>query len=1001
MRYSFFLILAMILIYNQVDGQTIVEEGPVSGTWDAAGSPYQVYGEINVPENQLLTIEPGVRIQFQGHYRFFVRGTLMALGTAQDSIYFTVENDTIQWCGMEFQNPVSKVPRSLLTYCVIEHSFAYSGLNWPYTSNYDYGGGIMADHGNLTIRNSAIRNNKALVGAGIKSRLNTVIENTSFTNNESIQKDIVWIEEGVQMSGCLIANNTTSECIVRVWLDALFLNNTVSGNRVDSAGQALAVLHGNPDLVTSLFYGNNATTIHVTGGSNPMILCCNIEGGKSSIFAYNPNYKGEFAGIYESNIDCPPAFLDAKNQNYELGPYSPCIDMGSTENWNTNLTSDILGQPRVADNTARRVDIGAYEYQGDPLNRAPYIQDTTSIYKLSLHDRKVRIPYYDADSWDQHNHTIRTDHDSVDASIMSADYRGIDVRLTSPPGWNGNCRLQVKIWDNSGAVNDTCSASIPIYTGKKYRGRIEFDESFSDTIKVIGDIFIEDAGQLEVEEGTYIQFQDHYKLAVYGQIQALGSENKRITFDIVDSIAAMKDEHGYSCGWGGIEMFHLYPLTPITLRYCDFLNTGYNREFNMEGGTLTLVECRNVLLDHCRFASTQCVYNGDRNAGIKMENCFGIQIRNSEFTEGLASGTYTGTYIWGINSDFVVDSCLIHNTPLQGTSAIQTNGGNISVLNSEFCTNQIKMLEIGTREEDVCIIENNYFHDNIGGSIDCEDGNIIRNNRFLRTFPGNAVIKCRGNSDIIGNFFAYNDNLAYNVGNYMGIAIYLHTGIANVVNNTIVKNFNRANGGAIYASYASPYIVNNILWDNDKEGISWYNGAGQVTPPTIENNVIRGGYSGNSSNFEWDPYFRSNDSLDYQLTDSSRCINKATTDAIVFKKLLPIDLAGNSRYDTVFHQLDIGAYEFQGPFEIDDTLTRIPPASMQIELDIYPNPVSEALIVETGYDFFTYSIINLKGVKVKSGYSADRIFVGNLPEGPYILSVSTYTGITTRLFIKL
>jgi hypothetical protein len=1001
MRIPYPIVLALLLLCSQVDGQTIVNEGPVSGTWNVMGSPYQVYGEIHVPEDQLLTIEAGVSVHFQGHYRFFVRGTLMALGTVQDSIYFTVESDTVQWCGIEFQNPVSRVSRSLLEYCVIEHSFAYSGLSWPFTSNYDYGGGIMAEHGNLTIRNCAIRNNKALIGSGIKTKLNTVIENTSFTNNESTQKDIVLIEEGVQMSGCLIAGNNTPNCIVRVWLDALFLNNTVSGNRVDPAGQALAVLHGNPDLVNSIFYGNNATTIHVTGGSNPLILCCNIEGGKGSIFAYHPNYKGEFAGIYESNIDCPPAFLDAENHNYELGPHSPCIDKGTSENWNTHLTSDILGLPRNADNTGRRVDIGAYEYQGDPLNRAPYIQDTTSIYKLSLHDRKVRIPYYDADTWDQHNYSVGTDHDSLDASMMSADNMGIDVRLSTPPGWSGSCNLRVKIWDNSGTVNDTAWASIPAHVGKKYRGRIEFDESFSDTVKVIGDIFVEDAGRLNVEEGTFIQFQDHYKLAVYGQIQALGSENKRICFDIVDSIAAMIDEHGNSCGWGGIEMFHLYPLSPISLRYCDFLNTGYNRDFNKEGGTLTLVECRNILLDHCRFESNQCVYNGERNAGIKMENCFGIQIRNSEFTEGIASGTYTGTYIWGINSDFVVDSCLIHNTPLQGTSAIQTNGGNISVSNSEFCNNQIKMLEIGTREDDFCIIENNYFHDNIGGSIDCEDGNTIRNNMFLRTFPGNAVINCRGDSDIMGNFFAYNDNQAYNVGNFMGIAMWLEGGLANVINNTIVKNYNRARGATIYAQYASPYIANNILWDNDKEGISWYNGAGQVTPPTIENNVIKGGYTGNSSNFEWDPYFRLNDSLDYQLTDSSRSINRAITDAVVFKKLAQLDLAGNSRYDTVFHQLDIGAYEFQGPFEIEDSLTRIPPARKQIELDIYPNPVSEALIVETEYDIFKYSISNLKGVKVKSGFSADRIYVGNLPEGQYILSVSTDSGITRKIFIKL
>ena len=72
-----------------------------------------------------------------------------------------------------------------------------------------------------------------------------------------------------------------------------------------------------------------------------------------------------------------------------------------------------------------------------------------------------------------------------------------------------------------------------------------------------------------------------------------------------------------------------------------------------------------------------------------------------------------------------------------------------------------------------------------------------------------------------------------------------------------------------------------------------------------------------------------------------------------------------------------------------------------IDLDIYPNPVSEALIVETDYEIFNYTILNIKGVKIKSGFSANRIYVGDLPEGQYILNVSTYSGITRKLFIKL
>ena len=382
MRSSFLIILALMLQCTRAESQTLIQEGAVSGTWNVAASPYQVNGEIHIPEGQTLTIEPGVRIQFQGHHRFFIYGTLMAMGTVNDSIYFTVENDTLEWCGIEFRNPVSKVPRSLIEYCVIEHSYAYSGLSEPYTSNYDMGGGIMAEYGNLTIRNCAIRDNKALIGAGIKCRGNAVIENTSFTNNEAMQKDILYIDEGAKISGCLITDNRASESIVRLLQYVLFLNNTVSENTLDSTAVAIAMIFGYPDLVNSIIYGNNVSMIYLSGGSNPRFYNCDIAGGHNSIYAEGEN-NGIFPGIYENNIDASPEFLDSSMGDYQLKETSPCIDAGSYLVWNPNLLTDISGEPRIADTPAQRVDMGAYEFQGssgqDTVSAIPPAQNLVEL----------------------------------------------------------------------------------------------------------------------------------------------------------------------------------------------------------------------------------------------------------------------------------------------------------------------------------------------------------------------------------------------------------------------------------------------------------------------------------------------------------------------------------------------------------------------------------------------------------------------------------------------
>ena len=61
--------------------QTDIPAGAVSGVWTAAASPFYINGEITIPNDSTLTIEPGVEVVFMGHYKFNVQGRLLALGT--------------------------------------------------------------------------------------------------------------------------------------------------------------------------------------------------------------------------------------------------------------------------------------------------------------------------------------------------------------------------------------------------------------------------------------------------------------------------------------------------------------------------------------------------------------------------------------------------------------------------------------------------------------------------------------------------------------------------------------------------------------------------------------------------------------------------------------------------------------------------------------------------------------------------------------------------------
>lgn len=73
---TFFFITLIAGLYSQTN-----VSGNQSGIWTSADSPYSVIGNITVPPGEILTIEAGVTVSFQGHYKITVLGTLNAQGT--------------------------------------------------------------------------------------------------------------------------------------------------------------------------------------------------------------------------------------------------------------------------------------------------------------------------------------------------------------------------------------------------------------------------------------------------------------------------------------------------------------------------------------------------------------------------------------------------------------------------------------------------------------------------------------------------------------------------------------------------------------------------------------------------------------------------------------------------------------------------------------------------------------------------------------------------------
>jgi hypothetical protein len=146
-----FVVLSFPLTANAVDVW-----GDQWGTWTRDNSPYNVIGEIRVPPESTLVIEPGVIVDFQGYYALLVdsSATLLAVGNETDSVVFTCDTlvNPDRWHGIRFFHSSC---RSQLSYCIVEYGKAL-GIGED-----QKGGGIYCEQSEPTITSNTIRHNSA------------------------------------------------------------------------------------------------------------------------------------------------------------------------------------------------------------------------------------------------------------------------------------------------------------------------------------------------------------------------------------------------------------------------------------------------------------------------------------------------------------------------------------------------------------------------------------------------------------------------------------------------------------------------------------------------------------------------------------------------------------------------------------------------------------------------------------------------------------------------
>lgn len=224
------LILFLLTGLIKLQAQTNIPAGDVYGDWKTDGSPYLIQGDINVPADERLTIRPGVMVVFQGSYSFNVEGKIEAIGTASDSITFTLEDAAgfIQgsaegWNGLSFLGYNYQFSEnSVLKYCNIE----YSESNGLTCMSYPY----------LLVQNSTFRFNRNS-GLALYEFSDIEVENVNLYDNST--GGLVCVYSAPFFSNFTIQDNagsgitlygTSSGGSIATFINGKIMNNTAAFN---------------------------------------------------------------------------------------------------------------------------------------------------------------------------------------------------------------------------------------------------------------------------------------------------------------------------------------------------------------------------------------------------------------------------------------------------------------------------------------------------------------------------------------------------------------------------------------------------------------------------------------------------------------------------------------------------------------------------------------------------------------------------------------------------
>jgi len=425
--------------YFSIKGNIIEHNEEISGTWTLDNSPYTVEGKAIIPEGSTLTIEAGVEVVFKtgnvyiGNSDYFdigllyVNGKLEVLGTSENPVIFTRNGNYGNWGVIYFHSTADTT--SVIKYANIEYANVFQRSDYSYAM----WGAISFYNSGATIKNTEISN--SFYGFDCSENVVSKLINNTISNNYAGM--ICYQSDDVRINNNLIYNNLT------VGIDCQYSSPNITNNTISSSFNTRGRDNWNEYKIISeestgkQLPANNRNLVYgisCTNGSDAIIknnllwgnglledgATFNISGSSPTIsYTLIEDETFPFGAIDEGYniLDADPFFIDPANGNFQIQFYSPCINSGTPDTTGLNLPEiDLAGNPRIFNGEIDIIDMGAYEYQGEPL-QIDFSADVTSG-NAPLSVQFTALNNYPADSyeWDFNNDEI------VDATGENASW---------------------------------------------------------------------------------------------------------------------------------------------------------------------------------------------------------------------------------------------------------------------------------------------------------------------------------------------------------------------------------------------------------------------------------------------------------------------------------------------------------------------------------------------------------------------------------------------------